>query len=409
MTDLCKVRMTGPLANWGEGLTAEFLRLGYTPGTAARHVQLMAHLSRWMADQGVSVEGLSWSLIEHFCSDHGLAREHRFSPRNVPRSMSVLMSVLHPDCESPSVVMPRGALSVATVKLLEGFAAYLCDERCLATRTVDGYLLHVRAFAAWHVGLGGSDVCAATVAQVDRFVIGRLTDSSAADALAARTALRALYQWLFLTGRLRWNVAEGIVTVRRRAQTDLPRALPVADVASLLAVDLSTRDRAIILILIRMGLRSSEVSSLSLDDFAWRTATVKIHGKGGDCHLMPIPAQVGEAIAAYLDGHRRANSPHRQVFLASCAPYQPLSCGGVAAVVATAGRRAGIHSRVGPHRLRHSAATAVLANGGTLTEAGQLLRHRGVETTAIYAKVDLGALAQIARPWPDTIDLGPNS
>lgn len=403
MSDLFKVRIVGPLASRREGLAAEFLRLGYAPSTAARHLQLMAHLSIWMADHEVSVEALTWSEIDRFCSDHGLAGKHRFTPGAAPRSMNVLVDFLHAGGVQVSVPVPVDGLPVDVADLLGRFATYLRDERALTMRTTDGYLYHVRVFANWYVAHDGSGLAAVTVARVNQFLVERLTVWSAASARASRTALRAWFRWLFLIGYLDWDLAGGIVAVRIPLHTGLPRALPAAGVRSLLAVDMSRRDRAIILVLVRLGLRTSEVAGLTLDDFAWHDGTVRVQGKGGDCQYMPLPADVGEAIAGYLSGQRPAGSPRRNVFLASKAPYQPLGGTAVSAVVTRLAQRAGIEGRVGAHQLRHSAATAVLAGGGTLSEAGQLLRHRSAQATAIYAKVDQAALTSIVRPWPLTV------
>ena len=174
----------------------------------------------------------------------------------------------------------------------------------------------------------------------------------------------------------------------------------------MLAVDASLRDRAVVLLLVRLGLRSAEVAALSLEEVNWREATVRICGKGDDHQLMPLPGEVGQALAAYLRAERGQSKTCRKVFLALTAPYGPLGRNAISDVVTRMASRAGIQERVGAHRLRHSAATAVLAAGGTLREASQLLRHRSVGATAIYAKVDNEALTGVIRPWPPTSGLG---
>ena len=171
-------------------------------------------------------------------------------------------------------------------------------------------------------------------------------------------------------------------------------------------MDASLRDRAVVLLLVRLGLRSAEVAALSLEEVNWREATVRICGKGDDHQLMPLPGEVGQALAAYLRAERGQSKTCRKVFLALTAPYGPLGRNAISDVVTRMASRAGIQERVGAHRLRHSAATAVLAAGGTLREASQLLRHRSVGATAIYAKVDNEALTGVIRPWPPTSGLG---
>jgi len=158
------------------------------------------------------------------------------------------------------------------------------------------------------------------------------------------------------------------------------------------------RDRAILVLLARLGLRAGEVAGLGLDDLDWRAGEISVRGKGSRRERLPLPVDVGEALAAYLhDG--RPPAACRTVFLRLNAPITGLTVSGVTAVVYRACARAGL-PRAGAHRLRHSTASAMLAGGGTLTEVGQVLRHVRLETTAIYAKIDREALRGLARPWP---------
>lgn len=284
--------------------------------------------------------------------------------------------------------------------LMEGFTGYLRGERSLASTTVQNYLNQVRPFVGWCAQHGWTTLAALTIRDVNRFLVWRSGSCSVGSLSVAATAVRALLRWMFLAGRLDRQLAEGVGPVRYPAMAGVPKALPATDLASILTVDMSARDRALVLLLARLGLRSCEAAGLLLDDVDWRAGTVRVIGKGDDHQLMPLPVEVGEALAAYLYDHRCKGSAYRHVFLGVRTPYRPLGRCGVSCVVTGLARRAGIDGRVGAHRLRHGVATAVLAGGGTLAEAGQLLRHRSSETTAIYAKVDNDALAQLVRPWP---------
>ncbi len=160
------------------------------------------------------------------------------------------------------------------------------------------------------------------------------------------------------------------------------------------------RSFAIMLLLARLGLRSCEVAALELDDIDWRAGELILHGKGQTVARLPLPSDVGQAIAGYLQRGRPSSlSTSRALFLTSRAPYRRLTGHRVSATVAEASARVGLR-RISAHRLRHTAATQMLRHGATLTDVALVLRHRSVDTTAIYAKVDYSALRELAQPWP---------
>jgi integrase/recombinase XerD len=159
------------------------------------------------------------------------------------------------------------------------------------------------------------------------------------------------------------------------------------------------RDLAILTLLARLGLRAGEVAALRLGDIDWRRGEITVRGKGNRQDRLPLPADVGQRIVDWLQDGRPETAQGRAVFVRAQAPYRPLTSNAVTTVVACAGQRAGL-GVIGAHRLRHSAATAMLRAGGSLTEIGQTLRHARPLTTAIYAKADIEGLRQLARPWP---------
>lgn len=286
-------------------------------------------------------------------------------------------------------------------ELLAEFTGYCQRERALAPTTVENYLNQVRPFMTWCARHRRAPLAQLTIHDVHHFLRWRSSSCSAGSLTVAASALRALLRWMFLVGRLDGRLAEGIGPVRYPKLVAVPKALPMADLALILALEMSARDRAVVLLLARLGLRSSEAAGLLLEDVDWRAGTIRITGKGDDHQLMPLPAEVGEALASYLEGDR-PGCADRHIFLGAIAPHEPIDRNGVSCVVTRLARRAGLDGRVGAHRLRHGAASAVLAGGGTLTEAGQLLRHRSSAATAIYAKVDDLALRSLVRPWPAT-------
>lgn len=188
--------------------------------------------------------------------------------------------------------------------------------------------------------------------------------------------------------------------------TGIPPALSPVDIRALLdscdpGRPNGIRDHAILTLVARLGLRSIEVARMELDDVNWRTGEVTIRGKARRIETMPLPVEVGEALAGYLADARPSGDPgQRRLFLTGRAPRAPIHADLVTDVVRRACLRAGL-APVGAHRLRHALARQMLAEGVVLTDISQVLRHRDLATTAIYAKVDLASLRMVTRPWPE--------
>jgi site-specific recombinase XerD len=184
----------------------------------------------------------------------------------------------------------------------------------------------------------------------------------------------------------------------------LPRGLDAEEVRALLAscdrgMAVGRRDFAILLMLVRLGVRRGEVAVLQLEDIDWRAGQIMVRGKGNRVERLPLPVDVGEALADYLCHGRPADAEGRSAFVRVNAPHRAMTASGVTQVVVSASKRAGI-GEVTAHRLRHTAASELLRRGASLSEIGQLLRHRSELSTAIYAKVDRNRLRELARPWP---------
>ena len=220
------------------------------------------------------------------------------------------------------------------------------------------------------------------------------------------TALRSFLQYARYRGDLKMDLAAAVPTVANWAMASIPRFLSPDRIELVLAhcnrqTAVGRRDYAILLLLARLGLRGGEVVALTLDDIDWEAGYISICGKGGQRTTLPLPVDVGEAIAAYLK-NSRPSSANRHLFLRARAPAVgfrgPVA---ISSLVMHALRRAGIDApHKGAHLFRHSLATGMLGQGASLAEIGELLRHRSPETTTIYAKVDLGSLRTLALPWP---------
>jgi integrase len=289
--------------------------------------------------------------------------------------------------------------------MLDGFGRYLRTERQLAERTVRLRVHLVHPFLA---GLAGPDgtvrLDQVSPAAVTRFVTGQSRVYAIGSVKQVTVALRSLLRYLFAAGLIERDLSPSVPPVAGWRMSGLPCGGEDGDVAAMLAgCDRSTvigaRDFAVLMLMSRFGLRACEVVRLRLDDLDWRAGELAVRGKGGRTDRLPLPADVGDAVAGYLR-LRRSPSACREVFLRLCGPDAPMSRGSAVETPRRACRRAGLPV-TGAHRLRHRAATLVVNNGGSLAEAAQLLRHGSETVTAIYAKVDRAALAAVACPWPE--------
>lgn len=292
-------------------------------------------------------------------------------------------------------------------QLAEAFRGYLARERGLAQGTVDNYS-HNAALFLGRLPDPLDDALRELSAGGVLEVISDLIRPGGPSARSLSVPLRSLLRYLHVTGRITRPLAGAVPTEPRWRLASLPARIDGSAVSALLAAcdrgsEHGLRDYAVLVLLSRLGLRAAEAAGLTLDDVDWRGGTLLIHGKGGRADRLPLPPDAGEALTSYLQVRPR-DLPGRAVFWTVRSPRRPLSRQGVADVVRRACAAAGMEP-AGPHRLRHTLAGELLAAGAALGEVAQMLRHQDLRTTAIYAKVDRTALAQLARPWPATKDL----
>jgi integrase/recombinase XerD len=390
-------RVDGPLAPYAGGFRVELERLGYTPLTAATHVRLMAHLSRWLAHEGAGVSGLTPALVEAYFTER---RAAGYAGHVTGRALRPLLGYLRRLGVVPPAARPAAA--TAEERLLARYREYLLVERGLAETTADLNVRMVRPFLAGRATAeGGLDLGHVTAGEVAAFVVAE-SRQRPKSVKRMVTALRSLLGFLHVEGLIGQSLA--VPAPAGWTQAGLPKALDGDQVAALLAscdpwTRTGRRDLAILTLLARLGLRAGEVAALRLDDIDWRRGEITVRGKGNRHDRLPLPADVGQKIVDWLHAGRPPAAQGRAVFVRAQAPYRALTSNAVTTVVVCAGRRAGL-GLIGAHRLRHSAATAMIRAGGSLTEIGQTLRHVRPLTTALYAKVDVEALRQLARPWP---------
>ena len=220
-------------------------------------------------------------------------------------------------------------------------------------------------------------------------------------------ALRSFFRFLRWRGDIAIDLASSVPKVADWRLSALPKFLPADEVERLISccprgTVTGQRDYTLLLLLARLGLRAGEVVALTLDDIDWQAGELTVRGKGGREDRLPIPRDVGQAMATYLRQRRPRGCSTRRFFIRRRAPRRGFASSvAVCTIVRRALERAGIASpRKGAHLLRHSLATEMLRKGGSFAEIGEILRHRSVDTTAIYAKVDVTALQALAQPWP---------
>lgn len=294
---------------------------------------------------------------------------------------------------------PRGAQEC----LLARYRDFLDDERGVVPEVSAQWLQVAGLFLAEHPALAAGGTGAVGAAEVSAFCVRELPHRSRSAAQTVAAALRTFLRFCHVDGLINVPLAQAVPSVARRGYLGVPRGIGADAVAALLAsCDSSTprgqRDQAILLLLVRLGLRAGEVARLGLDDLDWRAGELVVRGKGNRVERMPLPTDVGAAVAAYVSGGR-PRAAGRAVFLRAIAPWVALTPTGVTWVVYFACERAEV-PRVGAHRLRHTAASGLLAAGASYSEVGQVLRHASLGSTAIYAKVDLAALRPLAPAWP---------
>ena len=307
-------------------------------------------------------------------------------------------------------VIPADDISTRQVTALEqcvrAYVDYLREERALAQATIVNYVPFIRSFLKTLFGSGPvklSTICARDLVDFVQQQARRLRPGRAK---IMTNALRSFLRYARYRGDVTLDLAAAVPTVAHWSMASIPRAIAPDQVRQLLAsIDRLTakgrRDYPILLLLARLGVRAGVVVSLELDDIDWPAGQLTVRGKGGRCSRLPLPADVGKAIAAYLRRGRPA-SASRRVFLRSQAPYVGLqNSSSVCALIEDAIKPAGVNAPTyGAHQFRHGLASEMLRHDVSLAEIGDLLGHRHPDTTRIYTKVDLKALRTLARPWP---------
>ncbi len=391
----------GPIAAHIDGFAGYLSSQGYATQTARLKIRLSADLSTWLSRRHLGIEDVEEEQVDAFLKTR---KKELLLRRGDWWTLNQLLHYLRQVGASPT---PGPALSDnATDRITRAYAHFLIDQRGLSQATVANYVPIARRFLERRFGVGKLCLNKLGVTDVTDFVVrGSLTGSPRRAQLNAG-ALRSFLGFLTQEGKVTANLAASVPTVANWRLAGLPQFLEPAQVEKLLRscnkkTRTGRRDYAVLLLLARLGLRAGEVVHLTLENINWEAGEILIRGKSAREDRLPLPPDVGRALAAYLKRDRAACSC-RRVFLRMKAPRQGFAS---SAAVCTLFRRALVRAELHPpqkgvHLLRRSLATKMLRRGVSLAQIGEVLRHQLAQTTEIYAKVDLVALRALAQPWP---------
>jgi site-specific recombinase XerD len=378
-------------------------REGYAPSSAVRYIRAASHLGCFVQRRGRVLKDIDLTTLESFRSHLRRCRCPHFKRGKISYHAQFGVKLFHHH------LLGRGVC-------LSPADQHLPPKPALVTLFCDWFRTHrgVKESTLQQYARGATDLLQTLGENVGQwnaqavrdFLLERASKCGTPTTQALITSLRAFLRFLNFRGESRDDLALAIPAVAHWRLARLPHCLSAEEVDRLIAARSGTdprrlRDRAILLMLARLGLRSGDVARLRLTDIDWNNGTLQVTGKGRYQVRLPLPQDVGDALLRYLECRPTSDTDH--VFIRNVAPCRPFASGdGVSSVVKQALKHANIDSPAkGAHLLRHTAATEMLRNGVPLDQAGLVLRHRSIDMTAYYAKADVALLKQIAQPWPE--------
>ena len=388
----------GPLGPHIDAFARHLSERGYARRTTVKKIRVVSSFSRWLQRRDRAAEEVDERVVSAYLRHR---RHNGLSLDGVPPTLQDLLTHLRTAGIIPCVQRELGPLHA----MEECYARYLSEERGLAKPTLDAYLRIVRLFLSKRFGTKPIALDELTPRDSARFILRRTSRISPRRAQLVTTGLRSFFRFLYEHGTISMDLAPSVPSVANWRLADLPKFLEPEQVERLLeacnrATPVGRRDYAVLLLLARLGLRAGEVVHMQLDDLDWENGELTVRGKSVRQDRLPIPREVGAALAAYLcSGRPRCSS--RRVFLRLRAPQEGfIGSAAICNIVRRALGRAGLHpERKGSHLLRHSLAVTMLRGGASLAEIGEILRHELQSTTEIYTKVDMAALGALALPW----------
>jgi integrase/recombinase XerD len=386
-----------------DGFAVSLHASGYARVTTRNRLRGAAHLCRWLERRGISLASLDESTVHRFARHLPSCRCQRRHPGQhgaLRLGASLFLAYLRQQGIAPSRLEKQPCLP----PVIDAFRSWMRLHRGVTEITLNGYERMLTEFVAKL----GADPKRYDAAKVRGFMLEHAKDVGRSQVQNTASALRMYLRYLSVDGQCLPDLIASVPKVAHWRLSTLPRYLPAESVERIIAAcDLRTsvgkRDRAILLLLARLGLRAADVGGLHLADVDWRRGRVRVIGKGRRETWLPLPQDVGDAILAYLKSGR-PSSKDDHVFMTVVAPVRALhsQTAAISQLVRRAIEKTGIEApSYGAHLLRHSAATTLLRRGATLDTIGALLRQRSMDVTALYAKVDVLTLRRMAQPWPD--------
>jgi site-specific recombinase XerD len=388
----------GPLAPYLDAYLKQIEQEGFLPSSAPMQMYAIARFSNWLHDRRLDLHQVDEASVERFLQrDPGVVHSGEAAP--LRRLVAMLRKNEVTLAKPPE---PRNCQQ----RLTDEYRRYLIQERGLAEVTLLNYVPFAEQLLFNRFGSGDLSLAELSATDITKFLQDRAHQLSPGRAKLLVTALRSFLRYLQHKGEILVDLARCVPPVATWSLSTLPKFLPAGAVQRVLDhcernTTVEKRNYAVLLLLARLGLRACEIVALNLEDIDWDNGRITIRSKGGRWAQLPLPHDAGEAIALYLrSGRPRCTC--RRVFLRHRAPMRGFAH---SITVSTIVRRALIHAgidsaRKGAHLFRHTLATDLLRQGASLDEIGELLRHQSLNTTALYAKVDLTALRTLALPWP---------
>ncbi|HET8932017.1 MAG TPA: site-specific integrase [Polyangiales bacterium] len=405
---LARLRRQTPLGDGLDELAAHLHRRGHAVVTVRDYLRGAAHFGHWMSVKRIPLGDLCEEVVERFVDRH-LPRCRCTVPKGLPLTqlhagLGHLLEVMRTLERIPAA---RPSHKVAADLLVDEYREYLRDVHGAAQRTIDTYTGHVSEFLAAGFGKHPINLWSLSARDVIDFVESYAVHWRPKTTKLLATTLRSFFRYMQARGLCDERLVSAVPTIPEWKLARVPKILGEEQIRALLdafqrQTDVGQRDYAIAVCLCHLALRANEVAELCIDHFDWRSGAVSIVGKSRRASRLPLPATVGRAVARYLRSGRPKTSA-RQVFVRHCVPRGArMSAAGIRAIIRRAFDRTDVQvPSKGTHALRHTAATRMVRAGASLKEVADVLRHRSLDTTAIYTKVDLPRLAEVAMPWPE--------